>query len=75
MISEQSVNQADIKECGEYFGLSSNQNKTRIAIATASALYDVLNDSIVDTRITRYKTSERLIAKQNIESIGDKFCS
>ncbi|WP_244833863.1 IS4 family transposase [Clostridium sp. BJN0001] len=64
----------DTKECGEYFGLSSNQNKTRTAIATASALYDVLNDIIVDSRITKYKTSERHIAKQHIESIGDKFC-
>lgn len=63
----------DTKECGEYFGLSSNQNKTRTAIATASALYDVLNDIIVDARITKYKTSERYIAKQHIESMGDKF--
>lgn len=64
----------DTKECGEYFGLSGNQNKTRTAIATASALYDVLNDIIVDARITKYNTSERYIAKQHIESIGDKFC-
>lgn len=63
----------DTKECGEYFGLSSNQNKTRTAVATASALYDVLNDVIVDARITKYQTSERLIAKQHIETIESKF--
>lgn len=64
----------DTKECGEYFGLSSNQNKTRTAVATASALYDVLNDIVVDARITKFRTSERLIAKQHIESIGNKIC-
>lgn len=63
----------DTEECGIYFGLSSNQNKTRTAIATASALYDVLNDIIVDARITKYKTSERYMAKQHIDSIGDKI--
>lgn len=55
----------DTKECGEYFGLSSNQNKTRTAVATASALYDVLNDIIVGARITKYRTSERKIAIAN----------
>jgi hypothetical protein len=63
----------DTTECGEYFGLSSNQNKTRTAIASASALYDVLNDIIVDARITKYRTSERYLAKQHIDSIGDKI--
>lgn len=47
----------DTKECGEYFGLSSNQNETRTAVATESALYDVLNDIIVDARITKYRTN------------------
>ena len=65
----------DTKECGEYFGLSSNQNETRTAVATASALYDVLNDIIVDARITKYRTSERLIAKQHIEQMHDKLFS
>lgn len=59
----------DTAECGEYFGLSSNQNTTRTAIASASALYDVLNDIIVDARITKYRTSERNMAKQHIDSI------
>lgn len=65
----------DTEECGKYFGLSSNQNKTRTAIATASALYDVLNDIIVDARITKYKTSERYIAKQHIEVLVNRIPS
>lgn len=65
----------DTEECGEYFGLSNNQNNTRTAIATASALYDVLNDIIVDARITKYKTSERYIAKQHIEVLANRIPS
>ena len=65
----------DTKECGEYFGLSSNQNKTRTAIAAASAIYDVLNDIIVDARITKYKTSERYMARQHIEVLTDRISS
>ena len=65
----------DTEECGKYFGLSSNQNKTRTAVATASALYDVLNDIIVDGRITKYKTSERYIAKQHIEVLVNRIPS
>lgn len=65
----------DTKECGEYFGLSSNQNKTRTAVASASAIYDILNDIIVDARITKYKTSERYMAKQHIESLVDRLSS
>ena len=49
----------DTKECGEYFRLSSNQNHTRTAARAASALYDVLNDIIVDARITKCKTTHR----------------
>ncbi len=65
----------DTKECGEYFGLSSNQNKTRTAIASASAIYDVLNDIIVDARITKYRTSERYMAQQHIEALVDRISS
>ena len=65
----------DTEECGEYFGLSSNQNKTRTAVATASALYDVLNDIIVDAKITKYKTSERYMAKQHIEVLVNRIPS
>ena len=65
----------DTKECGEYFGLSSNQNKTRTAIASASAIYDVLNDIIVDAKITKYRTSERYMAQQHIEALVDRISS
>lgn len=65
----------DTKECGKYFGLSSNQNKTKTAVASASAIYDILNDIIVDARITKYKTSERYIAKQHIETLVDRISS
>jgi len=63
----------DTCECSKYFGFSSNQNKTITAMVSASALYDVLNDIIIDARITRYKTSERAMAKQHIDSISDQI--
>lgn len=62
----------DTVECGEYFGLSKNQNKTQTAIATASAIYDVLNDIIIDASITKFKTSERKLAKQHIDQINNE---
>lgn len=68
-----SLQMPDTKECGEYFGLSGNQNETKAAIAAASALYDVLNDMIIDARIAKYRTSERALAMQHIETIGDNF--
>jgi len=62
----------DTVECGKYFGLSRNQNKAQIAIASASALYDVLNDMIVDASITKFRTSEREMAKQHINTLNNK---
>lgn len=62
----------DTVECGKYFGLSRNQNKTQTAIASASALYDVLNDMIVDASITKFRTSEREMAKQHINTLNNK---
>ena len=59
----------DTKECGQYVGLSSNQNDTKTAVATVSSLYDI----VVEARITKFKTSERLIAKQHIETIDNTF--
>ncbi|WP_252233239.1 MULTISPECIES: transposase [Clostridium] len=74
-VDETSLQVPDTKECSEYFGLSSNQNKTRTAIASASAIYDVLNDIIVDARITKYRTSERYMAQQHIEALVDRLSS
>ena len=62
----------DTIECGEYFGLSKNQNKIQTAIASASALYDVLNDTIIDASITKFRTSEREMAKQHINALNNK---
>jgi len=62
----------DTVECGEYFGLSKYQNKVQTAIASASALYDLLNDVIVDASITKYRTSEREMAKQHINTLNSK---
>ena len=62
----------DTIECGEYFGLSKNQNKVQTAIASASALYDVLNDTIIDATITKFRTSEREMAKQHINELNNR---
>ena len=43
-----SIQVPDTVECGKYFGVSKNQNETQTAVATASAIYDVLNDIIID---------------------------
>lgn len=62
----------DTHECGKYFGLSKNQNKTQTAVATASAIYDVLNDIVIDATITKFKTSGRRLAMQHIEQINNQ---
>lgn len=62
----------DTAENIEYFGASTNQSKTRTALASASALYDVLNDIIMDAVILPYKTSEREMAKQHINFLNKK---
>lgn len=62
----------DTVECGKHFGLSKNQNKVQTAIASASALYDVLNDIIVDASITKFKTCERKMAKQHIGALNNE---
>jgi hypothetical protein len=61
----------DTSENIEYFGTSTNQSTTKTALASASALYDVLNDIVIDATISRYRTSERKMAKQHINSINN----
>lgn len=61
----------DTPETIEYFGTSTNQSTTKTALASASALYDVLNDIVIDATISRYRTSEREMAKQHINSINN----
>lgn len=60
----------DTSENIEYFGVVKNQSTTKTALASASALYDVLNDVVIDSIITQYKTSEKEMAKQHINSIN-----
>ena len=61
----------DTSENIEYFGTSTNQSTTKTALASASALYDVLNDIVIDATISRYRTSERKMARQHINSINN----
>ena len=70
-----SIQVPDTVECGKYFGVSKNQNETQTAVATASAIYDVLNDIIIDASITKFKTSERELAKQHLEQINHEKLS
>lgn len=59
----------DTQENIEYFGASTNQSSTQTALASASAIYDVLNDIVIDAIVEPYKKSEREMAKQHINSI------
>lgn len=61
----------DTAENIERFGASTNQSTTKTALASASALYDVLNDIVIDAIISRYRTSERKMACQHINSINN----
>lgn len=61
----------DTSENLEVFGARKNQYSTKTALACASALYDVLNDIIIDAKITSYPGDERLLAKQHIDAINN----
>lgn len=52
----------------KYNKVGANQSKTKTALVSASALYDVLNAIVIDATIARYRTSERKMAKQHINS-------
>ncbi|MHC1683093.1 MAG: IS4 family transposase [Clostridiaceae bacterium] len=52
----------------EVFGYIENQN-SKVARAQASALYDVENDMIIASKITHYKTGERVIAEEMITKL------
>jgi hypothetical protein len=64
-----SIQVPDTPENIEYFGYKSNQYTTKTALASASALYDVLNDIIIDASINSYPQKERVQAIKHIESI------
>ena len=61
---------ADTDENIEYFGAYSNQSKTVTTSASASALFDVLNDIIVDVTIGKCHASEREQAIEHINNLN-----
>lgn len=59
----------DTKENVEYFGCKKNQYDTQTALASASAMYDVLNDVVLDAIIDSYPAKEKHQARRHIEAI------
>lgn len=53
------------------FGGSANQSDNHMAMASASLLYDVLNDIIIDAAINKFGFSERTFAKQHLETMTE----
>ena len=51
------------------FGYKSSRHKTKTALATGSAIYDVMNEIIVDAKIDSYPKSERVLAKEHINKL------
>lgn len=56
----------DAVKCGE------NQNKIQAAVASASDLYYVLNNIVVNASITKFKTSKRKMAKEHIKILNNE---
>lgn len=52
------------------FGAAKNGLGPNLAMATISCAYDLLNHKTLDGKISRFETSERDLAIQNIESIN-----
>jgi hypothetical protein len=59
----------DTQENVEYFGCRKNQYDTQTALASASAMYDVLNDVVLDAIIDTYPAKEKNQARRHIEAI------
>lgn len=59
----------DTQENVEYFGCRKNQYDTQTALASASAMYDVLNDIVLDAIIDTYPAKEKNQARRHIEAI------
>ena len=70
--SDLEENNIEVKAIREYTQLT-ERNIELLHWYNKDYLIDVLNDIIVDARITKSKTSERLIAKQYIETIDNIF--
>jgi hypothetical protein len=54
------------KEYGEAKG---PEGQRTVARATTSCIYDVVNNMVIDSQIDKYRTSERELAKRNIEEM------
>ncbi len=52
----------------EVFGKSKNQSEVQLAMASASLMYDVLNDIIIDAQINICDYSERKYANQHLDA-------
>ena len=59
----------DTLENVEVFGCKKNQYNIKTALASASMLYDVLNDIVVDAIIDTYPAKEKIQARNHIETI------
>lgn len=60
------------KESGEYFGYYNNKSERKLPRAMASVIYDIENDFILESKICNWKSSERAVAKELIESLEIK---
>lgn len=60
----------NVPKLREEFGYAEGRKGQRIAArATTSSIYDVVNNMMVDSQITKYKTSERELARKNVEEM------
>lgn len=67
------INLPDTKELADKFGLSKNQTKTVTVQARCSVLYDVLNNFVLDSKLTSLSIGESTIAKEHLlkAQVGD----
>lgn len=59
-------NTEDLKK--QYGGITDNKNNVVVARAQTSGIYDCLNEIMIDSQISPYKTSEISLAKKNISN-------
>lgn len=59
-------NTDDLKK--NYGGITDNKNNIVVARAQTSGIYDCLNEIMLDSQISPYKTSEVSLAKKNIDN-------
>lgn len=59
------------EEIVNYFGTIANQTDQSLPMARTSSCYDVLNEIILDSQISSYKTSEYDFAIAHLEKLGE----